>query len=100
MPRLDRTNIQRWAPMRKDDDINIGLFKVCDLRVEPGKIPRMRLVVHADVPVAGLEKVIEPAVDRHLSFRRDGRKEAAVQNGNVRAGQLEGCVVEQYKLSQ
>jgi hypothetical protein len=46
------------------------------------------------------KKVVEPEADRHLTFGRDGRKEAAAQDDNIRAWQPEGGAVEQDKLSQ
>ncbi|EXJ89553.1 hypothetical protein A1O3_02620 [Capronia epimyces CBS 606.96] len=100
MPRIDCTNIQRWAPVRKDHDLDVGSFKVDDLRIEPSKIPLMRQVMLTDIPVTSLEKVVEPHADSHLIFDRDGRKEATTQDSDVRAWQPEGRTVEQDKLSQ
>ena len=77
MPWLNRANIQRWAPVREDHDLDVRLFKLCNLRIEPGKIALMHLIVHVDVPIIGVEKVIESEANRHLIFGRDERKEAA-----------------------
>ena len=99
MPWVDRTNIQRGAPVREDHELDIRFFMVCDLSVQPGKVPLMGLVVHADMPVTGMEKVIEPEAGRHFIFRRDGRKEAAPQDDKLRVWQPVDCTVEQDKLS-
>lgn len=59
----------------------------------------MRLIVHANILVAGLEEVVESHADSHLIFRWNGRKEAATQDDNGRARQLESRTVEQDKVS-
>ena len=47
-----------------------------------------------------MEEVVEPEADGHTTFGRDGRKEAAAQDGDVGVGQPEGGAVEQDELSQ
>ena len=50
MPRLDRTNIQRWVPVRKDDDFDVGLFKVRYLRIELATVDEMCLLHRHQCP--------------------------------------------------
>ena len=95
-----RTNILRWAPVREDHDLDVRVFEVRDLRIEPGKIPFMRVVMHANIPVASVVKVVEPERNGGVVLRRNRREEAAAQNGNVRVWQPERSAVEQDKVSK
>jgi len=104
MPRLNGTEIQRRAPVRKNHNVcgdisPIGPLQVRDLRVEPGEIRRVRLVVRADVPAGGMVEIIEPDAHRSLVFRGDAGEEAAAEDDHVGAGQPERGAVEEDEFT-
>ena len=53
---------------RNDGDLGIGLLKACDVRVELGSIPLMRLIACMSTL---LRTVVDVGVDRHIASERD-----------------------------
>lgn len=100
MPGINCTNVQRRDPVREGHDRDIRALQFGNLRIELSEIPLVRLVVHVDVPVARLEKVVEPEAHGHFSCGWDGRKEAAAQDDDARSQQPKSGMIEQGKLSQ
>lgn len=55
--------------MRENHDLDVGLLKIRNLRIEPGNVLLVRLVVRVDIPVANLIKVVEPEAGGHVVFK-------------------------------
>ncbi len=60
----------------------------------------MCFIVRVDIPVASFEEVVESKTDRHLTFGRNERKEAATYDDEVNAGRPENCSVKQDEFAQ